>query len=518
MVHMSEQVDRRMTLRMVGIAFGLALLASFVAYYPCLDNFFHEIDDPLHLLGASIDRYQSPHFRPMHALWNRTMFLLFGLDPRGWYLSGILLHAVNSTLLGGFTWTLSRNRLLSLAALLVFSTLFAPNQAIQWIGAHNSLILGFFVLLACWSWVLFLSRGQKRYYLASMTALVFAMLSKESCVVLGPFFVLLDILVRGPRKILQRHSLVRYLPFVILAVAYLLVAFRPGVWERQGASAHYEFGLDALPKAWASMGHLWVPTTVDRTIRPFWAILSGILITVITLVLARRFPRHRTLLIFGLLASLVGFVAVLPSTMPILGHRYAYLPGMGVAWLVAAFLGVAWDLVLAHGGRWRNLLGVLLGAGLLGWCSVQVAAIHSVEPWRHEARGELLRASVASASRLILQPMQQGAFEQDPVLLGSELWNGQDLQAAMAVFLGVPWDRMELRRLTWPDEVESLVRAGGDMDPERRPLFAMSPSGEIRRIRDRSALPKLQWEQRARRSKRDGFGRILWSLRFLSDP
>ena len=89
----------------------------------------------------------TPHFRPLYAISNARLFELFGTEPAGWYLCGLLVHAANACLVAYLAGRVSGRALVGFAAGVAFAAFYSPNEAVAWVSANLGLFCVFFVLL-----------------------------------------------------------------------------------------------------------------------------------------------------------------------------------------------------------------------------------------------------------------------------------------------------------------------------------------------------------------------------------
>jgi hypothetical protein len=122
-------------LAVTAVAIVLVVLA---AYGGVLDNYFHEIDDSMHVWGAANGVYPSSLFRPLHFSWNRLLLFAFGTAPAGWYAAGLALHALNAMLAAGVVRNATGSARSGAVAGLAFAAFYSGHQAALWIPARCS--------------------------------------------------------------------------------------------------------------------------------------------------------------------------------------------------------------------------------------------------------------------------------------------------------------------------------------------------------------------------------------------
>src|SRR2546427_20717 len=393
-------------------------LITCAAFLPTLQNQFVNLDDNDNFLD-------NPHYRGLawtHLRWMWTTHLghyipltwmtlgldslLWGMNPVGYHLMSLLLHAANAVVFFFVVRRILTRALPSLSerghaltvsagfAALVFAIHPLRVESVAWVTERRDVLSGLFYLVTILVYLRACEgeeRGRRWYWLAVATV-VFALLSKSMVVTLPVVLLILDVY---PLRRLggaigwwsepARRVYVEKIPFVLLAAAASAIA----VMAQSSVHAAASLAQLSLPgrlvvSAYGLGFYLWkmvvpvnlsplyeLPRTMDPVAPPF--ILSYALVLAITaIVLALRRP------VPGLPAAWVAYVVVL---LPVLGilqsgpqiaaDRYTYLAGLGWASLAGAGLLSTWR-------RWppfvlTGLAVVLLsGLGTLTWNQVEV--------------------------------------------------------------------------------------------------------------------------------------------------
>ena len=418
--------SRRLELQHAVIPLVIAF-STFAAFLPALQNQFVSWDDAENFLD-------NPHYRGLgwtHLRWMWTThlghyipltwmtlgldYLLWGMNPVGYHLTSLLLHAANAVV---FFFVV--RRLLTLAlpspaerghaltvsagfAALVFAIHPLRVESVAWVTERRDVLSGLFYLLTILLYLRACERGARSrgWYGLSVAAFVLALLSKSMVVNLPVVLLILDVY---PLRRLggavgwwsepARRVYVEKIPFVLLAAAASAVALMAQLSHNTMVSVVQLSALGRLALSVYGLSfYLWktvapvnlsplyeLPPTVNPWAPPF--LLSyGLVVAITALVLALRRPLP------GLLAAWVAYVVVL---LPVLGifqsgpqiaaDRYTYLASLGWAILVSAG-------VLSHWRRRPFLFTglaacVLFGLGILTWNQVQVWR-DSEKLWTH---------------------------------------------------------------------------------------------------------------------------------------
>src|SRR6058998_1128987 len=368
----------------------LVALFTLTAFLPTLQNQFVAWDDDKNFLD-------NPRYRGLgwaHLRWMFTAFhlghyipltwvtfgldyLLWGMNPLGYHLSNLLLHAANAVV-----FFFVARRILTLAlpgpserghalavsagvAALVFAIHPLRVESVAWVTERRDVLSGLFYLSTILMYLRACERGARGrgWYWAAVGLFAGALLSKSMVVNLP--FVLLILDVYPLRRLggfvgwwsePARRIYIEKIPFVLLAAAASAIAVMAQSSVHAAASlaqlsvpgrlAVAAYGLGFYPRKMVvpvNLSPLYeLPRTVDPMAPPFILSYALVLaIMAIVLALRRRVP--------GLPAAWVAYVVVL---LPVLGFfqsgpqiaadRYTYLAGLGGAILAGAGLLSCW--------------------------------------------------------------------------------------------------------------------------------------------------------------------------------
>ena len=160
-------------------------------------------------------------FRIEHAFW--------GLDPFGYHLTNIALHASNAILI----WLLLFR--LGMPGAWVAAALWAVHpvnvESVVWITERKNVLMTFFFLLSLWAWLGFVDRSSRSrrawpIYALSLGLYVAALLSKTTACTLPAALVLTLWLQRRP---VSRARWLQLAPYVVLGAAMGLLTMW---WDR----------------------------------------------------------------------------------------------------------------------------------------------------------------------------------------------------------------------------------------------------------------------------------------------
>lgn len=401
------------------VPLGIALL-SFTCFLPALSGAFLNWDDNLNFLENPDFRKSVPgaihwaltstlfgHYIPLTRLTWALNRALGGMDPWGYHLANLLVHAANAVMLymvarrllaaaGAAGDQTERRRPDIVAGAAVAALVFGMHplrvEPVSWITGRADLLCTLFALLATWAYLRSVERrGSARatWLLGSTTAFVLALLSKGGALPLPVAFLLLDLYpLRRTRRLGWTRLLREKMPLFVVAAAGALVtlhAVRTGAVLTQMAgvgplarltAAAYSFTLSLLRFVWpVSLSPLHeMPERISLADGMFaLAFAAAIVITIALAALWRRWPGGLTAWMFSAL-MLVPTNLALRKGADLAPDRYSYLAGLGYAILVGAGALAAIHLV-----QRRPLTRAI--PRLMGACGVAVFAALGLGSW-----------------------------------------------------------------------------------------------------------------------------------------
>ena len=331
----------------------------------------------------------------LSSLWIQWQF--FGMDPTGYHIVSILLHALGACLL----WMLLVRAKIQGAWLA--GMLFAIHplcvESVSWVAEQkNTFSLPFF-LLAAFFYVTFDQRESRKYYFLALLAFLAAMLSKSS-VVMFPFLILLY--AWWQRGTISRRDLLRSAPFFLVSLALGMVTLLFQLHRAIGNEPIPIGGFDSR-LAIAGMGTLFYLSKIFwpfglLPIYPQWdanppqplqlaAWIPLIAAGVLFWMKRKSWGRH-AMMAFGFyfitLLPVLGFIAMSYMRVGWVSDHFVYIPMIGILALIAS--GVT-HLVNKLRANVRNVawLGIAAGLGGLVFQSHSYAGIWANEDvlWLH---------------------------------------------------------------------------------------------------------------------------------------
>src|SRR3989454_1105107 len=404
----------------------LIALVTFAAFLPTLQNQFVTWDDGKNFL-------ENAHYRGLgwtHIRWMWTThlghyipltwmtlgldYLLWRMNPFGYHLTSLLLHAANAVafffvvrriLKRALPSPSERGHALAVSAgfaALVFAIHPLRVESVAWVTERRDVLSGLFYLSAILVYLRACERGARGrgWYWLSVAVFGCALLSKSMVVNLPVVLLILDVY---PLRRLggfvgwwsepARRIYVEKIPFVLLAAAASAVAVIAQSSVHAAASLAQLSVLGRLAvSAYGLSFYLWkmvvplnlsplyaLPPTVNPWATPF--LLSYVLvlaITAIALALRRRVP-GRPAAWLAYVVVLVPVLGIFQSGPQIAADRYTYLAGLGWAILAGAGLLFCWRASRTSKTGTPTTLPIagvaiclVVGLGVLTWNQVQV--------------------------------------------------------------------------------------------------------------------------------------------------
>jgi len=392
----AEQRDRRR--RIAGIVAILVMTAIAYGRAPGLgfiwDDESYVVNQPVLRDLNGLGRLWIPEVTPQYYPVVFTSFWiehqLWGLDPAGYHVLNVMLHALNALLL----WAVCRKVGLPGAASWLIAAIFAVHpvhvESVAWITERKNVLSGAFYLAAAWSYMHFQSirdgdvRGKPPdeawgWYGISLGLFVFALLSKSVTCSLPAALILIMLYQRRP------IDLKRLAPLGPMFLLGALAAWNTAHIEREHVGAEgIEFALTFADRLLiASRALLFYPWKILWPhplifIYPRWTIDHGSLIAWWPLLAALaagagliwlfakgiRGPFLAIAFFAGTVLPALGFFNVYPHIFSFVADHFQYLASIGV---------IALAVMVAH--RWlpdpKRLLRVavvpLLVLVVLSW-------------------------------------------------------------------------------------------------------------------------------------------------------
>ena len=343
-------------------------------------------------LSAIFSRAFLGNYAPLHILSYMLDFALWGLDPRGFHLTNLVLHVCSGLLLYFLAIRLELNRPVAVAGALIFLLHPVQVETVAWVSQRKNLLAMVFFLAAMHCHVSYAKcagRSRRSWYLLSLGAFSLSLLCKSVAVVLPLVLILYDLCFRTDKGSVPR-LLAEKLPFLLLALIASLVAVATQAPAAHGgrievdAASHLQIMLTMVTVLkkylllvfWPAQLNIVYTIPLEEAATPGFlagaALLTGIIAA--GLLLARKAPR----MFFWYCLFFIGLLPVsqIVPLITLMNDRYLYFPMAGLSVFAAA--GTAYLLGRTRTGNVPFVALMLLLAATLGF-----AAHERVQVWRN---------------------------------------------------------------------------------------------------------------------------------------
>ncbi len=342
----------------------LLVAATILCYVPSLPGGFIWDDDmnvtqnetlrDVEGLGEIWIPQNTPQYYPLTFSVFWLEYQLWGLEPFGYHLVNLLLHALNALLI----WSLLARigvRGAGLAAAL-FALHPLQVESVAWVMELKNVLSGTFYLLAAGAYLRFDERrarsaGSRGSYALALALFVAALLSKSVTCTL-PAALILVFLFRG--RALDARRLAPLLPFFVVGIGLALhTAHVERVWV--GAQGH-EFVFSVSERLLiASRALLFYPAKLlapwpllfnyarweidPSAALQWWSVAAVVAIALVGLRSYRRGARGPALALAFFAGSAfpaLGLITYYPMLFAFVADHFVYLPSLGILMLVAA--------------------------------------------------------------------------------------------------------------------------------------------------------------------------------------
>jgi len=217
---------------------GFEFIASWDDYEYVLNNGLIRGFSVGNLRAIFLEPYFS-NYAPLHLLSYSIDFAIWGLDPRGYHLSNILLHSINSALAFLALRRLTKSDFLSLAGAALFALHPLNVENVAWVAERKSLLAALFTFCSIIFYADYREKGRTHLYALSLVFLVLALASKAFAVMLPAVFLCYEIFLR------DRRRFIHLIPAFVIAGLFALAsvhAHSEGSLAKEALSAEFLLG------------------------------------------------------------------------------------------------------------------------------------------------------------------------------------------------------------------------------------------------------------------------------------
>lgn len=287
-------------------------------------------------------------YRPLRTLSFSIDYAIWGLNPLGFHLTNVSLHAINSALVLALLKLIFGGFWMPFLASLLFAVHPAQVQAVAWISSRGDLLYVFFFLI---SLILYILSARRTHFGLRLCPLIFfalALLSKEAAISMPLLLLCYDLCFRNLKSI--KEGAAKYAPYVGLAATYVIARYSVLGEIAQGPQwtdsfyrtilalpkiLLYYFRMILLPGSFRIIYDVWIPERLNEPM-----VLASLAIATIGIWYVAILWRRNRALLFPLSWF---FVVLLPvsNIVPIrtlIQEHFLYLaiPGAAMFFLLSA--------------------------------------------------------------------------------------------------------------------------------------------------------------------------------------
>lgn len=248
------------------------------------------------------------YYRPLFLIANRVAYEAGSGSPRSFHLLSLLLHLISVGLMAVVLVLLGFERWLALAGAALIAVHPIVGESVYWAGSlsEQMLLIGFLGALAGLEMaVRNQGLGHRLWVIVATLSCMFALLSKETAVVIAPILTVKAIVSVSSER---RQRLLNVGPLWAATVAFLWL--RSTVIQSSGLGDVFPKFSSSLNRAWSALmwdlEHLFYPFPLSPMYELYggesgsWSLLLGLLVVTFAVGIAVRLVRERPVSAFWL--------------------------------------------------------------------------------------------------------------------------------------------------------------------------------------------------------------------------
>jgi len=344
------------------IALSILAAVTIISFYPTLSCGFTNWDDDKYVTDNLMIRelswngiiklfttFQYHWYHPFVGLSYSVEYHFFGLNPRAYHTTNLVLHLLNVFCVYWFILLITGDHLISFVTSILFSVHPLRVESVAWITERKDLLFSLFFLLSSVAYIYYLKGGKWLFYCLSILSFIVSLLSKQMAVTLPLTLLLIDFFFRR----LNWKALANKMPYFIASGAIVFIILFGS--RNLSLSAHQFPELcwyhNLFIASYVVMFYLYksllpfhlcaiypFPDEMLKGMLPllFWISPAGVAaLAVLTWFIYRR---SRTAA-FGILFFVINLIPVMQLvsiiTFAVVTDRFTYIPCIGLALVIA---------------------------------------------------------------------------------------------------------------------------------------------------------------------------------------
>jgi Tfp pilus assembly protein PilF len=341
----------------------IILILTAVIYSRSLKNGFVNWDDDKIVVGNSEIRALSPQnigaffsksylnmYEPLVMISYAVDYQINGLDPAVYHLINVLFHLSNVVLVFFLVFKLCGRRETALIVACLFGIHPMHVESVAWVTERKDVMYAFFYFISLILYLRFLETDRWKFYWLAFIAFILSLLSKSNAVTLPQILILIEIYRQ--RKF-NKQLLLEKVPFFLLALVLGIISlYTQNPATAEPVIGHYNI-IDRVFLVFYSTAfyifHYFSPVPLSA-FYPFpWKVngwlpavyyFSSILIILVIIFLLKKssFRRDLSFGVLFFLAAICLNIQIIPFGMAVVSDRYAYVPYIGLSFIIGQFL------------------------------------------------------------------------------------------------------------------------------------------------------------------------------------
>ena len=367
------KIQRPTTSKLVMLTIAACLLAMIIlfAHYPTINCKADSFDDYQYAFNnnlvknpslISVKRFFTEilnpttvegYYQPL-AMVSLMIDCAFGASQENmavFHITSLLIHIINSILVLLIIYMLFNKKIwIAFIGGVLFGIHPVSVEEIAWLSERKSVLATLFLLLSLLLYIVYVKSSKKRYKIISLLIYVLALLSKPIAVSLPVILLLLDYLWYNRLKL---ATILDKIPYFAIAFIFTVIAYisQKNTATVSTATLNSSIFQAFLLVCYNNIFYLWkifFPTKLSPFYEDIGAIslsnstyLISFILTILIIIFFIITWKRTKLLLFGYLFYLTSILptsGVIKVTNAITCYKYAYLPSIGVLFIVLVLI------------------------------------------------------------------------------------------------------------------------------------------------------------------------------------
>lgn len=336
-------------------------IVTFIVFLPTLNAGLTNWDDNIYInsnpliksfsfknMQEIFSSFYMGNYHPLTMFSYMIEFSVFGMNPKIFHLTNLVIHILNSLLVFFMVSLISgKNIRMSMFTAFIFAIHPMHVESAAWISERKDVLYCLFFFLSIISYLLYISSKNLKHIIFSFIFFLLSLLSKGQAVVLPVVFLLFDYLYKRNFSV---RTLLEKTPFFVLSLIFGIAAY----FAQQSVAAVNEVDISMIQSFFS--GFYGIVIYIIKFFVPYklssfhpYPFIPGIgmpfyfylMPVIVLLILAIVFISKNRTTVFGFLFFCVNIVLVLqflPVGKAIFAERYSYVSYFGLSYLTGNYL------------------------------------------------------------------------------------------------------------------------------------------------------------------------------------